>query len=243
MIPLEQTNEPDSHRDSNWIARHRFSFDETCAECHDISNPGGTDNSGFCANSGCHATEWQFVGLDAPAIRALVEPPQVPGSGEPAAVPHPIGTRTDCTICHASDGVIPYPADHADYEQPICTQCHEAALAEAAFAAETIQVPAIPHMVENQADRCLDCHGPDQILPYPDNHAAFSTEACLFCHDAEVTRGPVQMDESDVPYISHTLADREDCLLCHSTESIVPYPFTHEGREADRCQNCHLPAP
>jgi hypothetical protein len=116
-------------------------------------------------------------------------------------------------------------------------------VAEGAFAAESIDIPVINHLVENQSERCLDCHGSGQILPYPADHANFASNACLFCHDVELTRSAVQTDESGVPYIAHPVAGREDCLLCHSTDSIVPYPFTHEGREADRCQNCHLPAP
>jgi hypothetical protein len=57
---------------SNWIARHRFAFDSTCEGCHDVSNPGGTDDSSFCANSACHATEWKFAGLNATRIADLV---------------------------------------------------------------------------------------------------------------------------------------------------------------------------
>lgn len=63
--------EPDSHIDTNWISRHRFEFDGTCEGCHDVSNPGGSDNSSFCANSACHATDWKFAGLNAPRIVAL----------------------------------------------------------------------------------------------------------------------------------------------------------------------------
>ena len=70
-LPVEEAFEPKSHIDSNWISRHRFEFDGTCDGCHDVSNPGGSDDSSFCANSGCHATEWKFAGLDAPAIVEL----------------------------------------------------------------------------------------------------------------------------------------------------------------------------
>jgi hypothetical protein len=141
------------------------------------------------------------------------------------------------------EGVIPYPANHTDYTQRICTQCHVATLAEGAFASESIEVPVNSHQVENQSGRCLDSHGTDQIFPYPADHANINTETSLFCHQVNITHGAVQMDESGVPYIAHTLAGRDDCLLCHSTDSIVPYPFTHEGREVTKCRNCHLAAP
>jgi hypothetical protein len=63
--------QPKSHIDTHWVSRHRFEFDNTCQGCHDVSNPGGSDDSSFCANSGCHATEWKFAGLNAPAIVKL----------------------------------------------------------------------------------------------------------------------------------------------------------------------------
>ena len=67
-LAVEEIFEPESHIDSNWVSRHRFEFDNTCEGCHDVANPGGSDDDSFCANSGCHATEWQFAGLNAPGI-------------------------------------------------------------------------------------------------------------------------------------------------------------------------------
>jgi hypothetical protein len=68
LMALTEPYEPESHLDTNWIARHRFEYDATCEGCHDVSNPGGDDDSSFCANSACHATEWKFAGLNAPGI-------------------------------------------------------------------------------------------------------------------------------------------------------------------------------
>ena len=70
-LPVQELFEPESHIDTNWVSRHRFEFDNTCEGCHDVSNPGGSDDSSYCANSGCHATEWKFAGLNAPGIIAL----------------------------------------------------------------------------------------------------------------------------------------------------------------------------
>jgi nitrate/TMAO reductase-like tetraheme cytochrome c subunit len=240
VLTIEPTNEPESHHDSNWLARHRYAFDQSCTECHDVSNPGGTDNSSFCSNSGCHATEWKFVGLDAPAIRALVAPPQLSGNGEPQPVPHPIGPRTDCTICHATDGVIPFPDNHASYEQRLCILCHEPTLAEGDEAVEAIDVPSIPHLVENQQDRCLDCHSLDGIVPYPDYHAEWTTDTCLSCHQMAEAQAEVSgEDKPKRPLIPHTLEGRADCLFCHSLDSIKPFPANHEGRDVEDCQKCH----
>jgi nitrate/TMAO reductase-like tetraheme cytochrome c subunit len=244
VISIDKPNEPESHLDSNWLARHRFQFDQSCMECHDVSNPGGTDNSSFCANSGCHATEWQFVGLDAPAIRAMVEPPAVPGSGEPQAVPHPIAERTDCTICHGTEAVIPFPADHSDYDQSLCIMCHEPTLVEETVSLQPPEAPDIPHRVQGQEDNCLDCHGLEALLPYPENHTELGADTCLFCHNlAEVSEEVSTEDEdiSDRLRIPHTLEEREDCLLCHNLDGIIPFPATHEDRDVEKCTNCHEP--
>lgn len=192
VLSIDKPGEPVSHLDSNWIARHRYQFDETCSTCHDVGNPGGTDNTSFCSNSGCHATEWKFVGLNAPAIRELVAPPTVPGSGEPRAVPHPVGERTDCTICHAADGVRPFPADHASFDQSLCTQCHRPSLVEAGQAEEPAGAagaagtpPVVPHTLEGRRDQCLVCHGADAFKPYPADHEGRTTETCLACHEVQ----------------------------------------------------------
>lgn len=70
-VTLTETYEPESHVDTNWIARHRFEFDGTCEGCHTVTNPGGSDDSSFCANSACHATDWKFAGLDATGMIEL----------------------------------------------------------------------------------------------------------------------------------------------------------------------------
>jgi nitrate/TMAO reductase-like tetraheme cytochrome c subunit len=242
-ISIERENEPDSHLDSNWLARHRYKFDESCMECHDVSNPGGTDNSSFCANSGCHATEWKFVGLDAPAIRQLVEPPQEPGTGVPRAVPHPIGARTDCTICHGSEALLAYPDDHTGYEQNLCTLCHKPTLMTAGEAeAEPIVVPAIPHLVEGHENECLECHGLTEVAPFPENHSEWSTDSCLFCHQVETKPEAATEDEPTRPLIPHAVAgEYEDCLFCHNLEGIRPFTAnrTHEAGDLDKCQVCH----
>lgn len=241
VISIERPEEPESHLDSNWLARHRYEFDESCTECHDVSNPGGTDNSSFCANSGCHATEWKFVGLDAPAIRNIVAPPEVPGTGEPHSVPHPIGPRTDCAVCHGSEAVLPFPDDHSSFDQELCTLCHEPTLTEGERVAATISVPGIPHLVEDHEDQCIDCHAPDGFDPFPENHVDLSADTCLFCHEMAEDEEVPDEDRPSRPPIPHTLEGRDDCLLCHDLGGITPFPDNHEGREVDTCQKCHKP--
>jgi nitrate/TMAO reductase-like tetraheme cytochrome c subunit len=105
FMPVTEPFEPESHVDSNWISRHRFEFDSTCEGCHDVSNPGGTDDSSFCANSNCHATEWTYAGLDATRIIALTNQladtlptyPEAPLTWD--ALVGPI-LASRCTSCH-----------------------------------------------------------------------------------------------------------------------------------------------
>lgn len=238
LISIDKPNEPDSHKDSNWLARHRYEFDKTCADCHDVENPGGTDNSSFCSNSGCHATEWKFVGLDAPAIRALVEPPKLPGSGEPRPVPHPIGPRTDCTRCHGAEAVRPYPADHANLDQSLCVLCHQPS--EADGAVKPITVPKITHRVENQEDKCLTCHNLDAVAPFPANHNKLPTDICLMCHKAAEPKPETESEEKR-PKTPHPIEGWEDCTLCHNLDGISPFPANHKDRSVEKCLNCHKP--
>lgn len=58
MLALVTGIEPQSHLDSTWIARHHEVFDASCANCHDVRNPGGTDDQSFCSNSQWHGTGW-----------------------------------------------------------------------------------------------------------------------------------------------------------------------------------------
>jgi hypothetical protein len=78
VVQLVSGPEPASHLSSKWIARHRFSFDETCATCHDTGDPGGKSNTSFCSNAACHGTAWKYAGLNAPAIVSLSKEP-LPG--------------------------------------------------------------------------------------------------------------------------------------------------------------------
>lgn len=245
VIAVSRADEPDSHRDSNWLARHRYEFDETCAECHDISNPGGTDNTSFCSNSGCHATEWQFVGLDAPGIRALVEPPPVPGSGEPEPVPHPIGPRTDCSICHADNAVIPAPENHAAFnDQNLCVLCHQPNLVIGEVGFEPVTIPAVPHLVEEFQGDCLGCHSENGIVPYPESHVDLPDETCVMCHQmAEESEEDLTEDKPKRPRIPHVVEGYDDCLFCHGLEGIKPFPAdeTHAEAELEDCTVCHKP--
>jgi nitrate/TMAO reductase-like tetraheme cytochrome c subunit/mono/diheme cytochrome c family protein len=71
-IEISRGPEPQSHLNPNWISLHNAAFDDTCANCHSVGNPGGTDNTSFCSNSACHGSVWEYAGFDAPALRELL---------------------------------------------------------------------------------------------------------------------------------------------------------------------------
>jgi nitrate/TMAO reductase-like tetraheme cytochrome c subunit/mono/diheme cytochrome c family protein len=109
MLPLTTGLEPPSHLDSTWISRHHNELDETCAACHTVENAGGTTDTSFCSNSGCHGVEWRFADFDAPALAVELggqqPPPQVepelPAAGEPVTYQtlQPI-FQQKCGQCH-----------------------------------------------------------------------------------------------------------------------------------------------
>jgi len=208
-VEISRASEPDSHKSTTWLAQHRYQFDATCAQCHTVDNPGGKDNSSFCANSACHDTKWVFAGLDAPKVRELSAPPKVPGKGAPNAIPHPIGQRTDCLLCHAVGKVRPYPENHASFKADMCTQCHKPTLQETAVPTPTPaptatpvatatptasaaapaagvkpagEPKAIPHELAGRDD-CLLCHNPETgVKAAPRDHAGRTNENCQGCH-------------------------------------------------------------
>lgn len=106
-IPIGTGLEPQSHLDSTWIARHHLAFDATCANCHTTSNPGGTDDQSFCANSGCHSNEWTYAGFNAPGLATVLGITQVEAEpllqdfeGDPTyTVLQPLFEQ-QCAACH-----------------------------------------------------------------------------------------------------------------------------------------------
>ncbi len=111
-IEISRGPEPASHINPNWIVLHRDTFDETCSNCHTVENPGGVDNSSFCANSACHGLSYEFAGFDAPGLRealALPEPEPSPPlvGGDALTFSGAIGSifANRCGSCHGPGGM------------------------------------------------------------------------------------------------------------------------------------------
>ena len=233
--------EPESHKSTTWLAEHRFNFGEACAGCHDISNPGGTDNTSFCSNSACHATEWKFAGLNAPGLLEQLRRKLPAAAGEEAAqpasaggaplIPHTLEGREDCLVCHAiGSGMKPAPADHEGRTKETCRACHQVA-SGAAPAEETPTATAtVTPTVAAPTPTATASPSATQVVSTPTTAAATPTATASLTAAAP----------AGAPAIPHALEGRDDCLICHAPDSAVkPAPADHEGRTNESCQACH----
>ncbi|MDM8519694.1 NapC/NirT family cytochrome c [Anaerolineales bacterium HSG6] len=108
VLPVSAQFEPESHADSNWVSQHRFQFNDTCEGCHTVENPGGSDDISYCANSGCHAMEGDYTGLNSAELikRTNILSADSPTHPEVAltwsALIKPILVER-CVVCHNPD--------------------------------------------------------------------------------------------------------------------------------------------
>jgi hypothetical protein len=198
-----------------------------CIGCHGGSEDFAEEHEGV-TNETC--TECHLIG----------DPEGIP------AVPHPKEGQEDCLVCHARGAVQPFPEDHSFQTNEFCLNCHQISVAavdtaEPATAASAI--PAVPHPLEGRED-CLMCHDTGQVVPFPADHEGRTTETCLTCHQpseaAEVpTTAAPTTAVAAIPAVPHPLEGREDCLMCHDTGQVVPFPADHEGRDSESCLGCH----
>jgi nitrate/TMAO reductase-like tetraheme cytochrome c subunit len=223
-LSLATPKQPQSHLSTSWLAEHRFRFDASCTACHTVDNPGGKDDTSFCSNSACHGTVWSFAGLNAPKIRELSAPPKAPSAGGPAAVPHPIGARTDCLLCHSAGKVKPFPANHSAFTIEMCTNCHKASQTDAAA------TPAAPAPTAT-------ARPPAQPTAAPTTAPIVATPTTAVPPTAAPT--PSARPAGTANLIPHSLDGRDDCLVCHDTGKMKPFPANHAGRTKETCLACH----
>jgi mono/diheme cytochrome c family protein len=132
-LELNKGFEPPSHLNPNWIALHRDVFDQTCAGCHTVEDPGGSSNTSFCSNSVCHGVSWKFAGFDAPMLRVALSDQIKAMVPTPTPTPDP---EDDETVYATPSQVTATPAGPAGpltYESIAgalntrCASCHGAA--------------------------------------------------------------------------------------------------------------------
>lgn len=103
-------------------------------------------------------------------------------------------------------------------------------------------VPApIPHALDGR-EECFTCHaiGAVDAPPVPADHEQ-DVALCTTCH--AVWMAPAIAAVAPVA-ISHDLAGREDCLMCHKvgTAGAPRVPDNHNGLSSTICQACHTSA-
>lgn len=114
-IEISRGIEPENHKNTNWIGLHREYFDDTCANCHTVEDPGGSSNTSFCSNSGCHGQSYQYAGFDAPKLREILlevleleiapTPTATIEASDAASYEAITSLFNKCTTCHANDSL------------------------------------------------------------------------------------------------------------------------------------------
>ncbi len=252
VVSLQKPEEPASHKTTTWLAEHRNTFDNSCQQCHDTRNAGGSDNSSFCSNSACHGTDWKYAGLNAPSLVKLFAPPAGPKSepgAKPPAIPHPIGGSPDCQICHGLQSKVrPYPADHQGRKNETCTACHQPTSPPSSATPIASGPPTIPHDLAGRSE-CLGCHGSGaaSVPQVPQFHKdyQFQNTACLTCH--KQGSAPAQATPAPATAAPDATATPSNNAPATSTPAATPtagsaggppnQPDDHAGRTA--CTACH----
>jgi hypothetical protein len=240
-MPVTSIQEPATHRETNFIANHRFQANDTCAECHGEIRF-GADDSSFCANSACHGRAWPAVNLDAAFPHPIplegkhaevwchdchegVAKPEYKCANchEPPMEPH-FGEQ--CEDCHTPAGF--EQAEVAGFEHPVplegahasldCSQCHTAG--------------------EDLTYECASCHQPPSEPHFGDN--------CEDCHTPESFKGAtISPEMHPVPLVG--AHQRATCDVCHAAGQRVPeYVCSNchqppEDHFAGTCDTCHTP--
>jgi nitrate/TMAO reductase-like tetraheme cytochrome c subunit len=189
LITIDQGRQPTTHKNPNWIALHRFVFDEndeneTCSSCHDTSNYSQADNTSFCSNSACHANNSNYLdlaALDEPDVRAVMLE-QLPHY--PKSLP-PVEAWADSP---SLDTI------HQDQEGLLCRDCHD----------------PFPPVGPPANEVCIACHGetPDgvqELTTYlePNPHDGHEGGLyCSYCHrNFGPYRSPCSFCHEDVPVV------------------------------------------
>ena len=187
-IDINHEKQPNSHHNPNWIALHRYMYDEEdedepCSECHDVTDFGEANNASFCSNSACHGQDWdgvdfEIVDDDAIFEKLVQQLPHYPETLEPF----------ESFLSPSLDYI------HRVEEEMLCEDCHE----------------DWPPLGPPPNGICIECHGETQVgfeqltaMYEPDPHDPHQGEyvPCSYCHK---NFGPLEIADS--------------CGLCHVRE-------------------------
>ncbi|MBL7164768.1 MAG: cytochrome c3 family protein [Anaerolineales bacterium] len=189
QILISHEEQPRSHRNPNWIALHRFVYDENdeneyCSDCHDVSNFGEANNTSFCSNSACHHQTWESVDLDVldngvifeKIVQQLshypdtLEPVEAWGDEPSLDEIHREQEEMLCEDCHVDFPPLGPPPNE------ICIECHgESIKGVEELTAMYEPNPHDSHYGEDYP--CSSCH--------PNFGFVEPIDSCAFCHAME----------------------------------------------------------
>jgi hypothetical protein len=98
------------------------------------------------------------------AVNGQITSPVIP------VMAHPLAGWTDCTACHAPDGLVQTAPGHSGIHKSDCLVCHKPPSAEGS-------PPPRPHHVIT-GEPCITCHG--KTAPLPTDMAG--RQNCWICH-------------------------------------------------------------
>jgi len=89
-------------------------------------------------------------------------------------------------------------------------------------------------------DNCLMCHsGAMEAVPgVPESHQDRTIEVCLWCHAPDA-----EMQTATPKVVSHDLAGRDNCMMCHKAGAMEPVPdapASHADMDVKWCTMCHV---
>ena len=105
------------HQPHQWQMEAR----ETCLTCH----ADRTEHNTGTACALCHSFSGPAVTNAHPGTTPTPQAGETPEPTGPPAVPHTLEGRSECTMCHAEGGLVPFPVDHAGRTSETCLACHE----------------------------------------------------------------------------------------------------------------------
>jgi len=152
-------------------------------------------------------------------------------SGPAKAVPHSVAGYWgyNCTICHEPfGGMVPTEADHIGRTRDTCMTCHDSA-------------PAAPAADQPAADQADAAPAPQDIAAPEQAQADAAPAPAAAPAPPAPASAPAAASADGASKVTHAVAGRENCLMCHQAGGgVVPAPAGHAGRASSSCLACHL---
>ncbi|MDO8568776.1 MAG: cytochrome c3 family protein [Dehalococcoidales bacterium] len=139
-----------------------------------------------------------------------------------------------CETCHGPIGTHPAKTTTMvkDASREACGTCHSQTVGRPA------SFPQVDLSKHNTGVACVTCHNPHNPgLKSPAPATTLkpaSAPASPSNTSPATTSAPAQ-----IPAVPHALEGRADCLLCHNTGGMKPFPSNHAGRTSQTCLSCH----